>query len=426
VLKSISLFLLGSLCASAEVHQLTLRQAADQALRQNPDLIVARLDEQKAREGVRIAKDPFVPKVYGGSGLAYTSGYPSSIEGNAPAIFEAKTSMALFNRPKSFDLAVARQNARTAAIGTQSQSDAIVFQTATLFLDAQQLARSTQSLEREVEALGQVSEAVHLRVGEGREIPLEDKRAEVDLARARQRFEGLAADRDYAESSLAIILGFPAGDRVEPVEGEDHAPLPAPESEQAAVAAAVENNKDLRRLESQMEAKGYEIRGYKSYRLPQFDLVAQYALLARRNYRDYFQKFQRNNGQLGVSIQIPLLVGSAARGYVSQAEEDLIRLRTQVAGTRNRLEVETRKSFHDLKRAESGREVARLDLDFTREQVSVLLAQLGEGRVSQQAVDQARLAEQERWIAFYDSQHAVERARLALLNQTGTLLASLK
>jgi len=154
--------------------------------------------------------------------------------------------------------------------------------------------------------------------------------------------------------------------------------------------------------------------------------VAQYALLARRNYRDYFQKFQRNNGQLGVSIQIPLLVGSAARGYVSQAEEDLIRLRTQVAGTRNRLEVETRKSFHDLKRAESGREVARLDLDFTREQVSVLLAQLGEGRVSQQAVDQARLAEQERWIAFYDSQHAVERARLALLNQTGTLLASLK
>jgi hypothetical protein len=41
-------------------------------------------------------------------------------------------------------------------------------------------------------------------------------------------------------------------------------------------------------------------------------------------------------------------------------------------------------------------------------------------------VDNARLAEQEKWIAFYDTQHVVESARLDLLRQTGTLLAALR
>src|SRR6267154_2345271 len=75
------------------------------------------------------------------------------------------------------------------------------------------------------------------------------------------------------------------------------------------------------------------------------------------------------------------------------------------------------------RKACSAQNVTRLDLDYAREQVSVLLAQLGEGRATQQQVDDARLNEQEKWIVFYEAQHGVEKARLALLRQTGTLLA---
>jgi outer membrane protein TolC len=94
--------------------------------------------------------------------------------------------------------------------------------------------------------------------------------------------------------------------------------------------------------------------------------------------------------------------------------------------TRNRIELETEKNYQDLKKAEGASEVAKLDLDYAREQVSVLLAQLGEGRIPRQRVDDARLNEQEKWIAFYDAQHAREKARLNVLKQTGTLIASLR
>jgi outer membrane protein len=425
VLKHLSLLVLTTASGFAETRSLTLRQAVDIALKENPDLVLARLDEQKAQDAVRIAKDPFVPKLYAGSGLAKVWGYPSSIEGAAPSIVQTRTDMALFNRSKSFELARVRENARGASITTQSKSDEIAYQTASLFLDTQQIARSVQALKPETESLQRVSEAVQLRIDEGRALPIESKRVAADLARAQQRYEAAASDLEYAQASLAVVLGYPAGDRVQPLDG-DSKPTEVPDSEEAARGQALQNNKELRRLESQMQAKGFEVREYQSARWPVIDLVAQYALFAKSNYQAFFTNVQRNNAELGVAITIPILTGAAAKGLASQAQLDILELRAQMNQTRNRIELDTQKSYRDLQKAGSTQNVARLDLDYAREQVSVLLSQLGEGRATQQQVDDARLNEQEKWIVFYEAQHSVEKARLALLRQTGTLLAALR
>jgi outer membrane protein len=425
VLKHLSLLVLTAASGFAETRALTLRQAVEIALKENPDLVLARLDEQKAQDAVRIAKDPFVPKLYAGSGLAKVWGYPSSIEGAAPSIVQTRTDMALFNRSKSFELARVRENARGASITTQSKSDEIAYQTAALFLDAQQIARSVQALKPETESLERVSESVKLRIDEGRALPIESKRVAADLARAQQRYEAAGSDLEYAQASLAVVLGFPAGDRVQPVD-DDRKAAEVPDSEQAAREQALQNNKELRRLESQLQAKGFEVREYQSVRWPVIDLVAQYALFAKSNYTAFFTNVQRNNAELGVAITIPVLTGAAAKGLASQAQLDILELRAQMNQTRNRIELDTQKSYQDLQKAGSAQNVARLDLDYAREQVSVLLAQLGEGRATQQQVDDARLNEQEKWIVFYEAQHSVEKARLALLRQTGTLLAALR
>ena len=75
------------------------------------------------------------------------------------------------------------------------------------------------------------------------------------------------------------------------------------------------SNKELRKLQSQIAAKGLEKRGEKAARLPRVDLVAQYGLFAKfNNYEDYFRTFQRNNGQIGVSFQLPVFSGSGDEG----------------------------------------------------------------------------------------------------------------
>src|SRR4051812_47431324 len=111
----------------AETYTLTLKQAIGRAVAQNPDVVLARLDETKAALGVRVAQAPFSPRIGAGSGLAYSNGFPLSIEGSAPAAFQAKADQFLFNRPQTFAIAQAKENARGAGLAAGERRDEIVF-----------------------------------------------------------------------------------------------------------------------------------------------------------------------------------------------------------------------------------------------------------------------------------------------------------
>jgi outer membrane protein TolC len=279
---------------------------------------------------------------------------------------------------------------------------------------------------RQVESLTRVADVMRARVSEGRELPIEAKRADLRVAQARQRAEALDVERANAEGALTAALGLNADDRIRVTVEERPAPQ-LPESEQAAVSAALDNSKEVKRLESALVAKGFEIKAERAGRLPQLDLVAQYALLGKfNNYEDFFRKFQRHNGQLGVSFQIPLFAGPGVDARAAQAEGDAARLRIELQGTRNRISLDAQRLYREVRQAETAREVAKLDLDVAREQVSVLLAQMEEGRAPLRQVEEARFTEDEKWIAFVDSNYALETARLNLLKQTGELLAALR
>ena len=83
-------------------------------------------------------------------------------------------------------------------------------------------------------------------------------------------------------------------------------------------------------------------------------------------------------------------------------------------------------SYLDIRKADVARELAQADLDLARSQLSIVLAQMNEGRASLRQVEEARFNEEEKWIAFYDAQFASERARWNVLRQTGDLRAALQ
>lgn len=418
--------LLSALGLAAEVRTLTLRETVELAMKQNPDVAMARLDERKAAESVRLARDAFIPKVIAGSGLAYSNGMPMSIEGASPSVVQAQAVGSVFNRSRSYLVAQARENVHGAALDTSARKQEVGLRAALLFLDAERLHRSAETARRQVESLERVAEAMRARVAEQRELPIEAKRAALNLARGRERVQALESDALFAETSLAVVLGFSAGDRVQPAV-EPRATAAVAVSEQEAVEAALKDNVEVRRLESALASRTLEMRSYQAERLPRLDLVAQYGLLAKfNNYDDYFRKFQRHNGQLGVSIQIPVFTGSATSARVGQASAEMARLRLEMNSLRNRLSLDASRGWHEVKKSEAAREVARLDHEVAREQVSVFLVQMEEGRASLKQVEEARFAESEKWLAFLDAHYGVERARLNLLKQSGDLLAALR
>ncbi|MBI4876040.1 MAG: TolC family protein [Acidobacteria bacterium] len=411
---------------AAQTRTMTLREAVAAALEQSPEVVLARLDERKATLAAQEARDPFVPKVFAGSGLAYSNGYPMGIDGAAPSIFQARAVGSIYNSQQKYLLAQARENQRGASLDTQGRREEAVWRTAALFLEAERLARISQAARRQVESLDRVTEAVAARVRDGRELSLEERRARLDLAKARQRADALEADAEHAERSLAAAIGLGDGARVR-AAGEERTPPKSPGTEEAAAQLALEDNREIRRLESSLLASQMEAHSHRASRMPKIDLVAQYALFAKFNkYEDFFRSFQRHNGQLGVSFTLPLTGSPAASARAAAAETDVLRLRTGVNRTRTRIALDARRSFQEFKKAETAREVARLDLDLERETVSIRLAQMQEGRATLRQVEQARFAEHEKWIAFLDAQFTLERARLDLVRRTGGLLAALR
>ena len=277
-----------------------------------------------------------------------------------------------------------------------------------------------------MQSLTRVRDLTAVRVNEGRELPIESSKADLKVLQAQQRQAELADSIADSETSLAQVLGFNPGDRVQPAQ-EDRRLTSQIDSEESAIQQALDGNREIKRLESNLQAKNLEIKSYKAERLPKANLVAQYSLLSRfNNYDKFFPRFQRNNAELGMSFEVPILTGRSATAYVAQAQLDSDKIRAEMNRTRSRITADLQHAYREIRRTESAQKLARADLDLARDQLSLDLTRYDEGQVTMAQVEASRAAEQEKWIVYYDTQHALEVARLTVLRQTGTLVAALR
>jgi len=417
-------FAAGSL--AAEDVTLSLKQAVDMALRQNPDIALARLEEQRAALGVQVVREPLLPRVFAGSGLAYSNGFPMSIEGSAPSVLQARAERTMYSRPQGYQVAEARETAVSATYSTAATREEVALRTATLFLDLEKAARAIDLASKQAEEMDRVEALVRLRVAEGKEEEIEARRAALNVARARQKVELLRSQRRRLSASLSTVLGLNVADRITPAN-EERARPELPSSEEASVREALQDNPEIRKLESELAAKNLQMRSFKAMRYPKVDLVAEYGLFAKfNNYTEFFRAFQRNNGEIGVAVSVPIFANAQDLAQAAQASVQSQRIKTELDRLRGRVEADTREAWEEIREAGTAAEVARMDLDLAREQVNLLLVRLEAGKATLKDVEEGRYAEHERWMQLYDARTELEHAQFQLLRQTRMLVAALR
>lgn len=413
----------------AEVHRLSLQQALQIALRQNPDVVLVRLDAFRAQHDIEIAGNLFSPKMNLRGDAVYTTGYPNAIgpDSHSPSILHQQTDMALYNRPQRYQVAAARQDAEGAKISAKAKADDVAERIASLYLDVEEAVREQKLLEGEAGADRKMAEATSAKVNAGYMLPVELLRSKVETTQTLQRLHGAAADRDYSKSLLAVALGFSADDSVEPDEPEEDFNIPAMKSREQAVDDALLNNKELQRLESNMLARRLERKSFGAFRIPQIDLVEQYSLFAARTYGDYFptDKFQRNNAELGASFTLPILIGPEPGARLEQADIDEEKLEVQISDLVHHIRADTEHSLDELQKAETALNVARQELDLAHDETGITQAQYSEGRSLPSDVAQALTAESQKQLAVYQRENDAQRMKLAVLRQLGNLMNTL-
>src|SRR5208282_1660321 len=83
--------------------------------------------------------------------------------------------------------------------------------------------------------------------------------------------------------------------------------------------------------------------------------------------------------------------------------------------------VDVREKARSVRELDATREVARLDLQLAQQTLQLTQARFDQGRATLQEIEQARLDESDKWVAFLDADFARERAQLTLLQATGQL-----
>ena len=413
--------------SDAIARAITLKEVVHIALDQNSDVLLARLEEEKAKQAVVEARAPFTPQIGAGSGLAYTDGIPQSVEGSNPSVVRVVGQQFLYNKPQRAAIRQAGAMVTAAEHGSAGKQDEIAFHAAATYLDFERTWRLLKLAEERVESLRRIEEATGARVEEGRQIPLELSRQRLQRARAGQQAVNLRAQMDLLEATLRRDLNLPESVRLTPSPTSLIGTLPLPESKAQSRERAAANSSELKRLLASLRAKGFEMEAEKGARLPRVDLVAQYSLLARfNNYDQFFNDFQRHNFQIGMSFEVPLFTGKRISSRVGRVALETQELRLRHEAAESLVELEAERMYQQVEQAEGMMKLSRMELDFARESLSVEMARMDEGRADLETVERARSAENQAWEAFYDSQYAVQKAKLNLLRQTGELVAALR
>ncbi len=404
-------------------REMTLREALRLAARQSPAWLLAQNEVERADRDTALARAERTPQLFAGSGLGYTDGIPQSIAGAAPSIARVTAVQPLFDAGRKQRIRQARELSAAAAHSAEAKRAQAVYAIGALYLDFALAARGVELLERQLDRFRRIEDAAAARVEEGREIPAALTRARLDGARAAERLRAAQAQFDLLEASLRRRLDLGPGVRLRPAADDALQPLDLPGGRDEARRRAAANHPDLAALDAQLRAKRFQEKAAGGARYPKLDLVAQYALLAKfNNYDEFFNRFQSHNWQAGISFQAPLFAGRGVGERMAKARLEARGLELRRKVRRADVEIESLRAYEGVREAESRLGLARLELDYARENLGVLLAQFEEGRLAVDALERARVIESAAWRRLYESRCALDKAKLSLLRATGDLL----
>ncbi|MCU1240619.1 MAG: hypothetical protein JWO71_1345 [Candidatus Acidoferrum typicum] len=398
---------------------LTLKRAIELALQNSSDIQIAKLQASLADRSAMITRAQFLPNLYAGSGAGYTLGIPETPGGRAPALFSVTYTEEVFNKPLSGQAKEQQEQAKSQRILLDDARNGVIVRTASTYLELSMVRHSLELLRKEEESADKILSVTQQREKENFELPVSVTRDQLTKARVVQRILQLEGRQDELEVTLHAQTGLAENTQIE-ITPED---LPGIAEQEGAnlVAMALQDNVALRVAQSDVRAREFRLAGEKRGYYPTLQLVAIYSRLANfNNYSQFFKTFQPDNFNAGVQIQLPLF-SAQTRANIALAQVNLDVAKAQLASKKSEISAAVRVKTRRLRERDAAKEVARLELQLTQQNLAVLQSQFAEGKINVREVERARLEENDKWMAYLDANFQRQQAQLDLLQTAGQL-----
>jgi outer membrane protein TolC len=411
--------LLLSFPASAE--PLTLKHAVELALEHASGLAIAADDEQHATASLHELRNSYIPQLNAGAGLGWSDGFPLSLEGAAPSLFNVNAQSALINPALKDFIRAAQSEVKVSALRSRDQRNQVIQDTVLSYAELEKWQQRLDRLREIFPDAQKMEAAVARRVQEGVDSELDESKARLSVARLRLRLAEASGSADVLREHLSKLTGLSASS-IE-IDPESVPPLPKTEAndDQDLSKKASDANPNVQAAVEHARAQYLKADGERRSLWPSLDFAAQYANLATfNNYDAYYKHFQPNNATVGVSIHLPFL-NLAQISRVQEAKSEARKAQSQAQAARNQVSEETLRLQRSVTQMQAARDVAELESEIAQKNVQAVETRMQSGGANLHDLDAARTQASERLIALQDVAFELERSQIALLRATGGL-----
>jgi outer membrane protein len=412
--------------ASLLAEPITLQHAVELALQHATGMSIAASDQQHATASYRELRNSYIPQLNAGAGIGWSDGFPLSLEGAAPSLFNVNAQSALINPALKDFIRAAQSDVVVSSLRTKDQRNQVIQDAVLTYAE---LAKWEQRLSRLRETLAvaeQTAVAVAQRVKEGIDSEMDASKARLSVARLRLRLAEASGSADVLREHLSKLTGLavpsieidpdsvPALPSIAVKEGE-------PQAE--SLAKATDANPVVQAAVEHARAQYLRVAGERRSLWPSVDFAAQYANLATYNHYDrYYQpgSFQPNNATVGVAIHLPFM-NLAQHERVKEAESEARKATTEAQAARNQVSEETLRLERSVTQMQAARDVAQLEYEIAQKNIEATRTRMESSTANLHDLDNARTQASESLITLQDVTFQLERSQVALMRATGDL-----
>jgi outer membrane protein TolC len=412
-------FLVLLLAITASAEPLPLKRAVELALAHSTTAGSAAADQQRALASYHEARNQYVPQIVAGAGLGASYGFPLSLEGAAPSLFNINSQSALFNPALREFVRAAKTDWQASTLQGKDQRNQVVQDTVLTYAELNKWETLAAHLKDAYSDASKMEQLVNQRIQEGVDSEATRNQARLSTARAYLRTIEARGSIDVLRAKLATLTGLPAAD-IETVTDSIPA-LPEVKQDEDLATKAVQSNPAISAADTRAVAQELRAKGEHRALLPSVDFAAQYAVLSRfNNYDEFYQRFERNNATVGVSIRFPFLNPTQV-AHAKAADAQAILARNDAKSAKNQVSEETLRLQRSVQQLAAAAQVAELEYQVASSNVETLQIRSESSTATIHDVDDARTQSNERFSALQDAKFQLERAQITLLRATGDL-----
>jgi outer membrane protein TolC len=403
----------------AGAEPLTLKRAVQLAMTHSTAMAQASADEQRVFASYAEARNQYVPQVVAGSGLGASWGFPLSLEGAAPSIFNVNAQSALINPALREFVHAAREEIGAGRLQTKDQKQQVTQEVVIAYVELVKWEEMLPKVTQTYADAQKTQALIKQRVEGGVDSQTEEQKGQLTTARARLRSLQAQGAIDVLREQLGRLTGVTSSSFETVPESVPALPEIKPDEDLRSKAA--DSSLALQAAELRARAQAFRAKGEHRSLWPSLDFAAQYAVLARyNNYDEFYRKFERNNATVGVAIRFPFM-NFSQRAHAQAADADAIHANKQVESAKNQVSQEVLKLQRSVEQLQAAQDVSQLEYELAQSNVNAVEIRMNSGTAGLHDEADAHTDLAEKFNALEDAKFQLLRARIGLLRATGDL-----